>query len=228
MRPDFGMTPSSLSPLPMGEGGAKRRVREAHLGNESGMTLVIVIVLAAAALIVMAGLIYMVTSGTELTGTARRYSTALEAAVGGVDATAGLINLNSATNFSLQNAGINGGAPISSIANATCVNTKLTQPTANWTANGCPANTSTSWIIDPTNSKTYDMTVTLGNYTVYSKIVDTIQGNTAQAQGLVQTGVVQANSGQDAVTAIPYIYTINVLSIGPASERSKVSAVYEY
>ncbi|MDA8388926.1 MAG: hypothetical protein M0Z58_09740 [Nitrospiraceae bacterium] len=188
-----------------------------HINDESGMTLVIVIVLAAVALIIMSGLIYMATSGTEVSGMGKRYSTALEAAVGGTDAARGLIDSRDANNFKLP-------AVQATFSNALCTNTKLLKPTSEWTTNGCPAN-SYSWTIGAGN---YDMSLSLGNYTVYAKIVDTIPGNTAAATGLEKTGVVEADSGTLAVPAVPYIYTIETLSKANTPERSKVSAVYEY
>ena len=196
-----------------------------HLDNESGMTLVIVMVLAAVALIVMSALIYMATSGTEVSGMGKRYTNALEAAVGGTDAMRGLINVRDANNFTLQNGAVN----LTSFSNAACTNKKLTMPTDEWTSNGCPAN-SDSWTIDTGNTQTYDMKLSLGgNYTVYAKIVSTILGNTQAANGLVKTGVVGSGSGTVSVPPVPYIYTIEALAQNAtAPERSKVSAVYEY
>ena len=195
-----------------------------HLDNESGMTLVIVIVLAAAALMIMSALIYMATSGTEVSGMGTRYTTALEAAVGGTDAMRGLIGIRNATTFQLQ-----GGGAQTNIPNPACTQTKLTTATASWQPN-CPANSDTSWTIDTGNTQTYDMKLTLGgNYTVYAKIVDTIPGNTQAATGLSKTGVVGSNSGTVSVPQVPYIYTIETLSLGANTpERSKVSAAYEY
>ncbi|MDA8172037.1 MAG: hypothetical protein M0Z48_09470 [Nitrospiraceae bacterium] len=194
-------------------------MREAHLGNESGMTLVIVIVLAAAALIIMSGLIYMVTSGAELSGMAQRYTTAVQAAVGAVDLNRQFIEQQGAVNFT--NNTINFATNPNLAAN--CLTAKLTQLTAAWPAGNC----SKASTIDPTVNTSWDMTATLGQFQVYAKIVDTDPGNTAQASGLVKTGVVQAN-GQGTVRAIPYIYTIEALSVSPTGERSKLSGVYEY
>jgi hypothetical protein len=55
--------------------------------NEKGIALVMVLVMSAIALAVMAGLIYMVITGTQISGTQKKYETAKEAGLGGTDIT---------------------------------------------------------------------------------------------------------------------------------------------
>ncbi len=193
--------------------------------NESGLTLVIVMVLSVVALLMMSALIYMVQSGTEISGMQKRYTTAVDAGMGGVDVTRQFIDTQGpppnlgAINFKLTTEG-----------NA-CYTAKLTNATGSW-----PAGCNSSVVLNPADSPnsanaSYDMTATLGKYTVYAKIVDTVPGNTAQGAGLVQTGVVASNSGQTPVQAVPYLYTLEVLSQGTDQslrERSKLTAVYQY
>ncbi len=194
-----------------------RFLRLRPVRNESGLALVIVMVLAAAAIIIMAGLLYMVTSGTEFSGTAARYTNALQAAVGGVDGARQYIE-QQGTAPNLPNILVSTGSKC--MVNGQ--NMKLTTLTQNW-----PAGCDKSFIINTTDQNTYDFTATLGNYQVYSKIVDTIPGNTAAASGLVKTGVVETSPGK--VRQIPYIYTLYTLSVSAAgAERSQVSAVYQY
>jgi hypothetical protein len=102
----------SLPPfLKGGEGG---------LFNEKGIALVMVLVLSAIALAIMAGLIYMVTSGTQISGMEKRYKTALEAAKGGTDVAHQVINLKvSESDISNFMAAL-GGAITTSTSNA-CV-----------------------------------------------------------------------------------------------------------
>ena len=208
------------------------RFKLRHLSNESGMTLVIVMVLAAAALMIMAALLYMATSGTEVSGMGARYANAFEAAVGGTDVMKGLINVGQADTFVLQTPG---GVKVTSFtpAQISCTDTKLTETTNLWTANpNCTASSDSSWTIDPTDTATYDMQLSLGgNYTVYAKIVDTIQGNTQLSA--TKSGLRSANGSSShpgySVQHIPSIYTIEALAQNAASpERSKVSAAYEY
>ena len=172
----------------------------------------------------MSGLMYMVTSSIEFSGMGKRYSTALEAGVGGVEATMEYIGTRGAATW-INNANFN-FATNPNIP-AACLTAKLTSPTGSWgPANGC----SNSVTIDPNDNKSYDMTITLGSYTVYAKIVDTVQGNTAPVTHLIKTGVVSQNNNEVQVQAEPFLYTIEAVSQSNANppERSKVSAVYQY
>jgi len=65
--------------------------------NEKGIALVMVLVLSAIILVIMAGLIYMLTTGTQLSGMQKRYKTALEAGMGGIDITYQIIALRGET-----------------------------------------------------------------------------------------------------------------------------------
>ena len=53
--------------------------------NNKGIALVMVMILSLISLAIMSGLIYMVTSGTQVSGIEKRYSTALEAGKSGKD-----------------------------------------------------------------------------------------------------------------------------------------------
>jgi hypothetical protein len=66
-------------------------------------------------------------------------------------------------------------------------------------------------------------------YTVFSKIVDTVEGNSGGDEGLLKGGVV-SSSGEIKVMSIPYLYTIEVDAENAAnpSERSKYSILYQY
>jgi hypothetical protein len=105
------------------------------------------------------------------------------------------------------------------------LSTKLTSPTASWGIGVDNAIT-----IDPANRLTYDMQIDLGAYRVYSKVVDTVEGNSGPDEGLLKTGVVTAGSGEVTVVSIPFLYTIEVMSQSQtnATERSKFSVLYQY
>jgi hypothetical protein len=84
--------------------------------------------------------------------------------------------------------------------------------------------------IDPGNASTYDLRIDLGSYSVYSKIVDTVEGNSAASEGLLKSGVVSMGSGEVTVVNVPYLYTIEVLSQSTSNptDRSKLSVLYQY
>ena len=189
--------------------------------DESGIALVIVLLLSAVALMMMSALIYMTLTGTQVAGMQGRYSTALEAGMGGVSAATQLIASGGAVTLA--------NAVNETIPDNACLAVKLVNSTANWPVGICGAS-SKSWIINATNNATYDMSVDLGNYRVYTKVVDTIAGNTGGVPGLVKTGVVSSNTGDVPVASRPSVYTMEVLSQSQTnpSERSRLSVIYEY
>lgn len=215
---------------------------EELLRSERGVVLVVVIVLSAVALILMTTLLYMLSSGTQISGLQKRYKTALEAGIGGGDIFYELIalraedastasfkanldsfNLNSAITTPDTCAGsLVSGATYSALA------AKLITPTSTWSA-GCDRSLS----IDTAVASTYDMKMELGTatkYTVYAKIVATTDGNSGSDEGLLNKGVVAANTGEVAVTPIPYLYAIEVLAENNdrKDERARLSIVYQY
>jgi len=195
------------------------------LGSERGMALVVVLVLSAAALAIITALLYMLTIGTGISGAQKRYRSAVDAGIGGVSiiyqvvAARGDPGLTFLPSFQIN----------PSIG--TCLDTKLNNPTASWGT--CDA----SLIIDPFNAPgSFDMSFTLPGadisttYTVYAKIVDTVEGNSGGDIGLIKGGVVNSNSGEVTVVSIPYLYTIELDAENAASraERAKLSVLYQY
>jgi hypothetical protein len=187
------------------------------LRNEKGIALLMILVLSAILLGVMAALLYMITSGTQISGMQKRYKTALEAGVGGI-------------NISYEFIGARGDPgipdlPVTIMASSQCLTDKLTKSTANWDPS-CDYTQN----IDVSSSSTYDWQFDLGNYRVYSKVVDTVQGNSGGDLGLVKGGVVSANSGEITAVSIPYLYTIEVDAENTSNpnERAKMSVLYEY
>ena len=70
----------------------RMKTRKVHTGisiidSESGIALVLVLVISVIALAIMSALIYMLTSGTQISGMQKRYRTAQEAGLGGADIT---------------------------------------------------------------------------------------------------------------------------------------------
>ncbi len=193
--------------------------------NEKGIALVTVLVMSAIALAVMAQLIYFVTQGTRISGMEKRYKTALEAGMGSADVTYELMGARGDPGIPLDNFLIT--------APAACLTAKLNTLTsaANWA--GCnDYNKATSLTINPDDPDSYDMTFSLGidplRYNVYSKIADTVEGNSAADSGLIITGVL--NPGEIEVMSVAYLYTveINAQNSTNAAERAKLSILYQY
>jgi len=201
------------------------------LFNNKGIALVMVLILSLISLAIMSGLIYMVTSGTQVSGIEKRYRTALEAGKSGKDIAYQIIaargNPYSVAEAALFNFSIT--------ASNACLNSKLNTPTyVNGVNNWGACNISPDIITEPVpDPSTYDMIFQLGTnpaYTVYAKIIDTVEGNSSIDEGLEKTGVVISNSGELTVVSVPYLYTIEIAAENAANpmERSKLSVLYQY
>ncbi len=219
----------------------KKVVGSELLDSERGAALVLVIVLTAVALAIMTTLLYMITSGTRISGLQKRYKTALEAGKGGVDifyqvialrgessgqasflSTINTFGLNSSVTSTAACSGTSGGTTYYGIQ------AKLMTSTNTWS--GCNIG---DLRIDPSDPNSYDMKVDLGTgpkYTVYAKIVATSDGNSGGDEGLLSKGVVAANSGEVAVMSIPYLYAMEAVAENSANpdERAKLSILYQY
>lgn len=175
--------------------------------------MVFVLILAAISLVMTLAMLLMVSRGSYVSGQQKRFRTAVEAGRGGMEAMFQMIS--------------NRGNPdntLYSMPNPAAAQTKLAGPIATW---GGLDSAST---IDPAVNTSYDMTIDLGTYRVYSKIVDTVDGNSGADEGLIKTAVVNAGSGEVTVVSVPYLYTIEVLSQSTTNptERSKLSILYQY
>jgi hypothetical protein len=218
--------------------------------SERGIALVVVLVLSAVALALMTALIYMITSGTQISGLQKRYKTSLEAGKGGTDIFYMLVDRRGdqidTGNFmtDLQNAQLSPSIPLLDSAcsgtslggtpPATPLQAKLQTPTTSWSS-GCDRSLS----IDPDNPATYDMKLVLGTtnqYNYYAKIVNTVEGNTGPgalgggSTGLLNSGVVSAGVGEIQVMQKPYLYAMEVMATSTTNtnERSKFSILYQY
>ncbi|HLN91989.1 MAG TPA: hypothetical protein VK429_09050 [Patescibacteria group bacterium] len=182
------------------------------LRNEKGFALVFVLILAAIALVMTLGMLFMVSRGSYVSGQQKRYRTAVEAGRGGVESMLQLVSSR----------GI--AATYMTVDNQAVLNAKLGTPTTEWIG------LDNAITINPAVPSTYDMRVDLGTYRVYSKIVDTVRGNSGASEVLLNKGVVSLSPGEVAVVSIPYLYTIEVLSQSRTNttERSKFSILYQY
>jgi len=183
------------------------------LRNEKGFALVFVMILAVIALMMTLAMLLMVSRGSYVSGQQKRYRTALEASRGGAAAMIEAIAARGGTLPLYPN-----------LDQKTSLVPKLVNGTNSWGA------LDNSITINTASSATYDMTIDLGMYRVYVKVVDTVPGNTGLSTGLLKSGVVTTSPSEISGMAIPYLYTIEVLSQSTtnATERSKLSVLYQY
>ena len=238
------ITPS----FPLNLRGMKGGYQTSIVRNEKGLALVMILILSAIALAIMAGLIYMITSSTQISGMQKRYKTALEAGVGGADVTYQFISLrgNSIDTASLIltfSDVLRNPNPVITTSNS-CTGTdisgisfsgfeaKLKTPSTSWSSACDKDNMS----ITPGTTTSYDMRFDLGSslypptYRVYAKIVSTVEGNSAVDRGLLGAGVVGSGSGEVKVMSVPYLYTVEMdaQNLANPSERAKLSILYQY
>jgi hypothetical protein len=217
--------------------------RSGTLSSEKGFVLVIVLVLSAVALGLMTALIYMIASGTRVSGLQKRYKTALDAGDGGGSAFYQLIATRAeatslaslASSFNAAGLSYSATTPVGCQGTALSgtvyhgLEAKLLTPSSSWDLTTCD----TSLNINPGDPNTYDMKIQLGTdtkYNVYAKIVATTDGNTGGVTGLQTKGVVSANTGEVSVSPMPYLYAIEVVSENNTKidERAKLSILYQY
>lgn len=193
-----------------------------EISSQRGVALVMVLILSAISLAIMAGLIYMTTAGTQISGAQKKYKTALEASLGGADFIFQVI----------ENRGdpLIAGWSYAITASDTCLTDKLNNSTADW-----DLSCNSDMAIDPNTATSYDFTADFGVapqpvYRAFAKIVDTVEGNSGGDIGLTKGGVVASNSGEVTVMSIPYLYTVEVdaLNANNQAERAKLSILYEY
>lgn len=215
--------------------------RNPRLLNEEGIALVMVLALSAILLAIMAGLLLFAVSGTQVSGIQKRYKSAVDAGTAGATIAYEFIALrgdSASTNdfISTLNSKLSNSVDTSKVTSCSVAGytysglaaklnnrTFNTDGTLNW-GSSCDR----SLTVD---SSHYDMKFDLGiapTYTVYAKIVDTVEGNSGPDNGLINTGVVKEGTGQGK--AVPYLYTVEIdaeNATNPA-ERAKFSILYQY
>ncbi len=214
------------------------------LGDERGIALVMALILSAIILSLSAALLFFLIYGERISGLEKRYKTALEASRGGADLVYQLIGTRGETtstnilisdlsalsmSIPLNSSSCSGtdisGTSYSGLPAKLNTATLKSDGTLNW------SNCSTSLTIDPTDNSTYDTQFSIGTnptYTVYSKIVNTIEGNTGADFGLMKDQVVSAN--EQAGRTLSYMYTIEIDAENSSNpdERAKLSVLYQY
>jgi hypothetical protein len=202
--------------------------------NEKGIALVMVLVFSLIGLAIVSAMLFMLTLGTGTSGHLKVYKSTDEAGVGGTVTAAEMIkNRGALPSLASQPFGLDA-----------CLQQKLNTPRGTaaitlWTScNNDPTRLS----MDPTVSA--DMTVDFPGqsgitYTAYTKIVDTVQGNTDtsgivdQGHKLGGTGVIQsASRTENSPPPIPYMYRLEIQTQNKAnptgSEQSRFTALYAH
>ena len=204
--------------------------------DERGIALVMVLVLSGIGLALMTTLIYLIITGTQVSGLQKRYKTALEASMGGKDIVLQVLSMKDRdmSEITTYLASLTGMAA-SHTDPAGCIGggfagfqTKLRVSRSSWA--GCD----NTIAIDPSVSSTYDIKFELGvdpRYTVYAKIVDTIAGSeVSEDTKLRDDKVVDSQGEKIQVAGVPNLYTVEVLTENSSNpqEKAKLQVLYQY
>ncbi len=217
-----------------------------NLRNERGMALMMAIVLTLISMVVILAVLYLITQGTQLSASSRRYKSALEASYGGVEVVTkeimpqlldgitqtqlgGITRTNSTSGLMNVLMGIN---PVFT-SYTSCMKTKLTLSPSGW-GGMCGANPTTVANLP----QSYDVTFKLKgpplqpNFNVYAKIVDTQPGN-SDMSGIASldagAGVAYGAAGVSPMH-IPATYRIEVQGERETNplEKARLSVLYAY
>ena len=204
------------------------------LRGEEGAALVTALMLTMLALVISMALLYSVTTSTRISASQKRYRSALAAAHGGVDFfTQEIIP-------SLFQADPNTKSTLESrfdlislkLPQYDCLQLKITSPTSEW-ASKCTAEEVSD---DPGQSP--DATFKLQGlhnepaFTVSTKIIDTIPGNSDKSGIELDAG--SSVSGRDEVIHpqhVPGLYSLSVQGArdgAAAREKARLSVLYAY
>lgn len=156
------------------------------LGNQRGLALITTVMLLVLAFAVVAILLRLTTRQTQMAGLEQGYTTALDAAKAGTDMFITYAQ-NCAASYANNHLAC-GGLP-AAFGNGNsfvdnCLTTKLNYPAltsaGNWITDGCSDTLQNRTDNNPLNDP--DMTLTLNNYTISVKVIDTyVVGNTNPA-----------------------------------------------
>jgi hypothetical protein len=187
------------------------KTQQHRFGSERGVALILVLVLSTIGLIVMTTVLYVLTMGTQISGSEKRYRTAHEAALGCVDVMRKIIQDQAASTIP--------GIPITYQASFM----------GKLNASGLTAyNTLVS--IDTNSLSSYDLTVDVGNpvYRCFAKMVQKQQGNTNKGYRAVRikTGVVPADPGMGLKNFTYYTFTILAQKATNPNERVRMDLVH--
>lgn len=199
--------------------------------NNKGIALVTSLMLTLISMTIVMALMFMLTSTTKSSGLIKKYKTALEASYGGTEIVTKdifpliLKNYSSTTLLTdLTSAYPNVNLQV--LTTQSCLQAKLVKSTKNW-----PADCSSSSNPKSNPDMQFTLSAKTGDpFVVYSKIVDTTEGNSdisgIQLEG---AGVAEGNS---VLTPqhFPYVYRLEVQGEreNNSSAQANIEVLYAY
>lgn len=199
--------------------------------NQKGIALVTSLMLTLISMTIVMALMYIITSSTKTSGLVKKYKTSLEASYGGTeiltkDVFPMILKNYSSPSLITDLATTYSGLDLQVKTTQGCLQTKLVKSTKNWPSN-C-SNTS-----NPKENPDLQFTLSAKTgepFVVYSKIVDTTEGNSdVSGTQLEGAGVAEGNS---VLTPqhFPYVYRLEVQGErqSNSSAQANVEVLYAY
>jgi hypothetical protein len=205
--------------------------------NEDGIALVTSLMMTLISLAIIMSILYLITSSIQNTGANKRYKSAMEAAYGGTELVVKDLfpmimrdYASSNLSYDIAHYSADSNATLTLSSTQQCLQAKLTMNTAGWKKICTDPNSSTT---NPTSQP--DILIQLpatngAQFTVYSKIVDTVAGNTDTSGLQLEGSGVAESSAVITPQHFPYVYRLEVQgqrSVNPA-EKSNISVLYAY
>jgi len=217
-----------------------------HINNEKGIALVMVTIIALIGLAMVSTLLFMVTQGTRISGFQKVYRTTDEAGLGGAQIATQVIMGNifyakSGADLDpiITNAYLTVALPYGTTD--ACLKEKLSLSRGAWATTDpkyywpdCAGDRALTIDADKSADFMFDVPGMNQTFTVYTKIIDTVKGNTEEGGlgggKLGGRGVVSAQEGQITPPPTPTLYRIEVQAQDKTSpeQRSKYSVLYAY
>lgn len=214
------------------------------LNNNKGIALITALMLTLITLVIILGVMFQISNNIKSGGANKAYRNVTEAAYGGADL---LLQDVIPRLFANRSSAATAAALAASSGTADEMKTQYSSIFLRFNSNACLQQKLTTSVlsgwpacnsdrINPKNNPdiTFQLAGTSGqSYTVYSKIIDTIEGvpypPTPAGGGLIGGGVTESSGGTTANLS-HYVYRVEVSgerTINP-SEKSNVSILYEY
>lgn len=200
------------------------------INNEKGIALVTSLMLTVLSLIMVMVLLYIVSTGTQLSAGHKRYKTALEASYGGTELFVKDIMPKVFQGYSSSLTSQFNGIGLT-MPSVNCLSQKMNTATAGWSA-ACSSTLDAKTSPDLQFYLKSELTgfQAQPKFMVYSKIVDTVIGNTDNSNVLLEGAGVTETSGAISPVTIPYVFRIEVQGERETTnlEKGKLSVLYAF
>jgi hypothetical protein len=200
------------------------------MNNQQGVALITALLLTLVSLLILMAVVYMITRGIEVSAAHKRYRTALEATYGGAEVFTKEIIHKSFDSKVAPDLDPLLGATFGRYTG--CFVKKLHYPTSEWIAHGCAPDAKS---FNPKEKPDVQFMLqglpNQPNFKVYSKIVDSVPGNSDGSGVELESGngVAYANSGVSP-QHVPSLYRVEVQGereVNP-QEKARLTVLYSY